>query len=249
MARKINGNILWGKSFQKVFIEVGCFLGIQCLQGFVGHPTFFWGALSGTIFRGRLSGKEVKIIPGFRDKGLPFGPLFQNGQPSEADLRQFVLARGRIKSSFPTEREAAILNCEATDVTPEELQTLFARFKREYKLSERNEEYGRVRKHYDHLIEDGEQTIRRYFGLENDYSVVVVSKDCVKPPPNRRPYGIIDGVPSSSWALLHAPEKANVGRKNVVAAIEWFESMRRYEEAEFINWALPTSLSPVICMI
>jgi len=138
---------------------------------------------------------------------------------------------------FPTERHQAILDCIAEDVTPTELATLL-RIARLEGVSELD--IGKIRIHYDAIIDDPEKAVRQHFGIDNDYSIVV-----------RRAIrnggyvsAQIDGLPAAVWALLYAPDRVAHTPQNIGQAIKALKARGMIEDAERIKKEHADILSP-----
>ena len=173
------------------------------------------------------------VVPGLKDKYLPFSPPGKYGRNlTQSERSSLKMALGAKAAAFPTEREASILNCEASDVTGEELLFFFNRCKR---VNIENETIGRVRIHYDHLIDDAEKGIRKHWGLGDDYSLIVTYAQTKTTSSGKHYDCLVDGVPLTTWALIHAPEKVVPSKRTVNLSIKWYEDRRRFEEASWIK--------------
>ena len=132
--------------------------------------------------------------------------------------------------SFPDERQQAIIDCVANDVTKKEVMNVVS-LCRKQGYSELT--VGKIRIHYDDIVDDTEKKVRKELGLEDDYTHTVAYDYLSQPPYHRTIH--IDGIPKTYWSLLYAPERVVPKRESVLAAIKWFESEGFDKEADSLS--------------
>lgn len=133
-------------------------------------------------------------------------------------------------SSFPDKRQQAIIDCAVDDVTQKEVMNVVSLCR---KAGYSELAVGKIRTHYDDIIDDMEKKVRKEFGLENDYTHTIAYGYLSYPPYRRTIH--IDGIPKMFWGMLYAPEHVVPKRASVLAAINWFESEGYTEEADSLK--------------
>lgn len=141
-----------------------------------------------------------------------------------------MVSYGRGVSSFPDECQQAIIDCAADDATQREGRNVVSLCR---KAGYSELAVGKIRTHYDDIIDDMEKKVRKEFGLENDYTHTAAYGYLSYPPYRRTIH--IDGIPKMFWGMLYAPEHVVPKRASALAAINWFESEGCAEEADSLR--------------